>query len=1063
MARGWLSLAFCIQLAGGFLAPPPQPGGTNRSSSRLRSRQGYGSTRTISGIHRGPWTRTGPLLTLSGGGEEGRPAAAGAGRRSSASHLGASTSAAETASEAEVERLEEEDEVDERDNRVPITLISGFLGTGKTSLLQSLLKNREGVRIGMVVNDLAEVNVDAKLVRDDPNAQGLGADSVELQNGCMCCSMSEELFVSINELVQMSEVKGNTYDHVVIESSGISEPKSIRSLFQDAESYGMQIMDKVRLDTMITVVDAGAFLEAYTTGDRMVQRPDLGVKQDDPAFAQSMMEGGGAQRAVVDLLVEQVECADVLVLNKMDTLDESNQELLTGILLALNPHAKVIGCTYGNVRLEDVLGVMDGRGVADSGTIDDHKDVISALENSAAAAAAAAAAETVEPAVDSTSCGHSHSHSETHTHKHDEGASGSGWGGFKEEAKVEGKDGTALSSADHGHSHGHTEHAHEGQKHDPDCAKCNEEGHAHGHDHSHSHDHMERGDGTTTAAKRFGIDNFVYRQRRPFHPERLGVVLKNMPSSANLALKKVTAGSAADAAKEGAADSGSDDKDNGALKTALGKLVRSKGFLWLAFSDKAAMYWSHAGGSFEVLCLGRWWASLDRNMWPPGQEAAVTEDFEGAYGDRRQELVFIGIGVNEAATRGTIVKALDECLLTDAEMKVYEEARGEPTDSLPEAFPSPLRISYPRRNMRRYEPPRACAATALTGSERPVLRMTATSNDASAGGADALRGKVAVVTGSSRGIGKGIAVTLGERGCTVYVTGRSAGGACTDQDSGGSLEETAAAIDASGGKGIPVACDHAEDEQVKALFEKVESEQGRLDILVNNAFALGPGLQLKIKFWKQGADAWDSLMTVGLRSHYMASCFAAPLMIKSARDRGGKPGLIACVSSFGGLTYTFNVAYGVGKAGVDRLVKDMAVELEEEKVAVVSLYPGIVKTEKMNKLMTRSPQDFVENTGIPLSSPMETPFFTGRAVAALAADPTILTKSGKVQVVAELAKEYGFTDVGGASPPSIRSLRFLLPTYLFPKILPEGVQVETTFVPDWLLPMSVMANGKPPS
>ncbi|CAN0010785.1 unnamed protein product, partial [Ectocarpus fasciculatus] len=159
----------------------------------------------------------------------------------------------------------------------------------------------------------------------------------------------------------------------------------------------------------------------------------------------------------------------------------------------------------------------------------------------------------------------------------------------------------------------------------------------------------------------------------------------------------------------------------------------------------------------------------------------------------------------------------------------------------------------------------------------------------------------------------------------------------------------------------------------------------------------------------------------------------------------------------------FNVAYGVGKAGVDRLAKDMAIELEEEKVAVVSVYPGIVKTEKMKSLMTKNPAEFETNTGIPLSSPMETPFFTGRAVAALAADPDILKKTGKVQIVAELAKQYGFTDVGGDTPPSIRSLRFLLPTYLFPKLLPEGTKIDTSSVPDWLLPMFIMANGKPPS
>ncbi|CAN0075849.1 unnamed protein product [Discosporangium mesarthrocarpum] len=141
-------------------------------------------------------------------------------------------------------------------------------------------------------------------------------------------------------------------------------------------------------------------------------------------------------------------------------------------------------------------------------------------------------------------------------------------------------------------------------------------------------------------------------------------------------------------------------------------------------------------------------------------------------------------------------------------------------------------------------------------------------------------------------------------GCTVYLTGRSSGGKSTDKENGGTLEETVEEVIAAGGQGVAVSCDHANDSQVKALFERVESEQGRLDLLVNNAFCLGPGEQLKTKFWLQGAGAWDPLIDVGLRSHYIASCYATPLMIKSAEGPRAPPGLIVHISSFGGLTYT---------------------------------------------------------------------------------------------------------------------------------------------------------------
>eukprot|EP00898_Chlorokybus_atmophyticus_P008538 jgi/Chlat1/8686/Chrsp88S08068 len=241
----------------------------------------------------------------------------------------------------------------------------------------------------------------------------------------------------------------------------------------------------------------------------------------------------------------------------------------------------------------------------------------------------------------------------------------------------------------------------------------------------------------------------------------------------------------------------------------------------------------------------------------------------------------------------------------------------------------------------------------------------------------------------------------------------------------GSVVETAEEVGRRGGVGIPVRCDHASDADTRALFERIASEQGgRLDVLVNNALTLpdmGAGddgkSKFQLPFWKQGPALWDAVCNVGLRSHYVASCFAAPIMIKN------RSGLIVNVSSFGGLGYTFNVAYGVGKAGVDRLSADMARELESHDVGCVSLWPGIVKTDRILK--------FAEGSSMFDLSYAEDPLYAGRAVAALAADPSAVKKhTGKVCVVAELAREYGFRDADGSQPPSIRSLQFLIPNGL---------------------------------
>lgn len=264
-----------------------------------------------------------------------------------------------------------------------------------------------------------------------------------------------------------------------------------------------------------------------------------------------------------------------------------------------------------------------------------------------------------------------------------------------------------------------------------------------------------------------------------------------------------------------------------------------------------------------------------------------------------------------------------------------------------------------------------------------------------------LDGKVAVVTGASRGVGKGIALGLGEAGATVYVTGRSLD---SSDDHRGSLKKTVQEINALGGTGIAARCDHANDAQVKAVFDRVRAEHGRLDVLVNNVMSTPQPAELPQgiatfwelhPFWEIPVSFWDSFHTVGLRSHYVASAFAAPLLIETGNS------LIVCISSGGATQYAANVAYGVGKAGVEKLVADMAVELRPHNVASVSVWPGFTRTEDVLGNPDRYPN----------LSRAASPLFNGRAVAALAADPKVMEKTGTHVLVKDLASEYGFTDV----------------------------------------------------
>jgi dehydrogenase/reductase SDR family protein 1 len=264
----------------------------------------------------------------------------------------------------------------------------------------------------------------------------------------------------------------------------------------------------------------------------------------------------------------------------------------------------------------------------------------------------------------------------------------------------------------------------------------------------------------------------------------------------------------------------------------------------------------------------------------------------------------------------------------------------------------------------------------------------------------ALEGCVAIVTGGSRGIGKGCALELGAAGATVYVTGRSRGQSGADLP--GTIDQTAEELTAEGGRGVAVQCDHRHDAEVEALFERVQRDEARLDLLVNNAFIIPPELTSGKKFWEVPLSNWDDMFDVGTRSAYVASVFAARQMIPAKR------GLIANISSSGAAKYAWHVAYGVGKCALDRITADTAHELEPHGIAVVSLWPSLVLTERIQANLDKMP-GFAKVKA-------ESQRFTGRAVAALAADPKVMRHSGRALASRALADVYGFTDVDGSLP-----------------------------------------------